>query len=100
MPAEYEAEILQFHKFVIAARKKSSFELGNMDEVPLTFEVSSNKTLDIKGAKSITIKTSGHQETHYTVVLAFYADGTKLPPLLVFKRTEVLGRTNSPTFPT
>jgi hypothetical protein len=71
MPAEYEAEILQFHKFVIAARKKSSFELhqiGNMYEVPLTFEVPSNKTLDIKGAKSITIKTSGHQETLHCCV--------------------------------
>ena len=28
------------------------------------------------------IKTSGNEKTHYTVVLACCADGTKLPPLL------------------
>jgi hypothetical protein len=42
MPAEYEMKILQFQKFVIAARKKSCFELGqtgHMDDVPLTFNV-------------------------------------------------------------
>jgi len=30
------------------------------------------------------IKTSGNEKTHYTVVLACCADGTKLPPLLIF----------------
>ena len=70
-------------------RKKLCFEmgqLGNMDEVPLTFDVPSNKTVDVKGAKTIMIKTSGNEKTHYTVVLACCADGTKLPPLLIFKR--------------
>jgi hypothetical protein len=81
MPAEYETKILQFHKFIIGARNKSCFELsqiGNMDEVPLTFNVPSNKTVNIKGAKSITIKTSGHKKTQYTVVLACCTDGTRL----------------------
>jgi hypothetical protein len=32
------------------------------------------------------IKTSGNKKTHYTVVLVYCADGTKLPPLLIFKR--------------
>jgi len=40
----------------------------------------------IKGAKTIMIKTSGNEKTHYTVVLVCCADGTKLPPLLIFKR--------------
>nr|AHN53440.1 DDE superfamily endonuclease [Nuttalliella namaqua] len=89
MPKEYESKILAFHKFVIDARKKNNFEIsqiGNMDEVPLTFDVPSNRTVDSKGAKSITIKTSGHEKTHYTVVLSCCADGTKLPPMLIFKR--------------
>ena len=70
-------------------RKKLCFEiglLGNMDEIPLTFDVSSNKTVDVKGAKTIMIKTSGNEKTCYTVVLACCADGTKLPPLLISKR--------------
>ena len=60
--------------------------LGNMDEVFLTFDVPSNKTMDVKGAKTIMIKTTGNEKTRYTVVLACCADGTKLPPLLFFKR--------------
>ena len=73
MPAEYEHKIMEFHRFIIRARQNVEFELsqiGNMDEVPLTFDVPSNKTVDIKGTKSITVKTSGNEKTHYTVVLA------------------------------
>jgi hypothetical protein len=61
-------------------------QLGNMDEIPLTFDVPSNKTVDVKGAKTIIIKTSCNEKMCYTVVLACCADGTKLPPLLIFKR--------------
>jgi len=57
-----------------------------MYEVPLTFDVPSNKAVDVKGAKTIMIKTSGNEKTHYTVVLACCADGTKHPNLLIFKR--------------
>jgi len=57
-----------------------------MNEVPLTFDVPSNKTVDVKGAKAIMIMTSGNEKTRYTVVLVCCADGTKLPPLLIFKR--------------
>ena len=57
-----------------------------MEEVPLTFDVPSNKTVDVKGAKTITVKTSGHGTTHYTVVLSCCAEGTKLPPVLISKR--------------
>jgi hypothetical protein len=51
-----------FQKFVIAARRRSFFELGqigNMDKDPLTVSVPSNRTVDTKGAKLITVKTSG-----------------------------------------
>jgi len=61
-----------------------------MDEVPLTFDVASNKTVDVRGAKSITIKTSGNEKTRYTVVLVCCADGTKLPPLLIFTKKRCL----------
>jgi len=54
-----ERKIIEFHKYVINMRKKLCFEkgqLGNMDEVPLTFDVPSNKTVDVKGAKTIMIR--------------------------------------------
>jgi hypothetical protein len=66
MPAEYEVKLLEFHTFVIGARKKTYFEqISNMDEVPFTFNAPSNETVDNKGAKTITIKTSDHEKTHY-----------------------------------
>jgi len=89
LPCEYKRKIIEFHKYVINMRKKLCFEigqLGNMDEVPLTFDVPSNKTVDVNGAKTIMIRTSGNEKTHYTVVPACCADGTKLPPLLIFKK--------------
>ena len=70
---EYKRKITEFHTYVINMRKKLCFEigqLGNMDEVPLTFYVPTNKTVDVKGAKTIMIKTSGNKKTRYTVVLA------------------------------
>jgi hypothetical protein len=78
MPANYKAKILQLQKFIIAARKKcfGPWEIGSMDELPLTFNVPSNKTEGIKGGKSIMIKTSGHQKIHYNVVLVCCTDGT------------------------
>ena len=32
------------------------------------------------------VRTSGQEKTHFTVVLAGCADGTKLPPMVIFKR--------------
>lgn len=89
MPPVYEDKIQQFHSYVIQLRKKYDFEpsqIGNMDEVPLNFDVPSNRTVDVKGIKTVAIKTSGHEKTHYTAVLSCCADGTKLPPMLIFKR--------------
>jgi len=40
----------------------------------------------LKGAKTVTKKAPGNEKTRYTVALACCADGTKLPPLLIFKR--------------
>jgi len=73
LPLQYERKIIEFHKYVINMRKKLCFEieqLGEMDEVSLTFDVPSNKTVDVKGAKTIMIKTSGNEKMRYTVVLA------------------------------
>jgi len=61
-----------------------------MVEVPLTFNVSSNKTVDVKDARKIMVKALGNEKTRYTVVLACCADGTKLPPLLIFKEKNCL----------
>ena len=51
----------------------------------MTFDVPSNKTVDVTDAKIIMIKSSGNEKTRYTVVLVCCADGTKFPHLLIFK---------------
>ena len=38
--------------------------------------------MDVKGSKTIMIKTSGNETTRYTVVLVCCADGTKPPPFI------------------
>ena len=45
LPHDDERKVIEFHKYVINMRKKLWFEtgqVGNMDEVPLTFDVPSN----------------------------------------------------------
>ncbi|KAK0155316.1 Pogo transposable element with KRAB domain [Merluccius polli] len=42
-------------------------------------------TVDTRGARSVPLKTTGHEKSHLTVVLAAKADGTKLKPYVVFK---------------
>lgn len=89
MPQVYEDKIQQFHSYVIQLWKKYDFELSqiaNMDEVPLNFDVPSNRSVDVKGIKTVAIKTSGHEKTHYIAVLSCCADCTKLPSMLIFKR--------------
>lgn len=88
MPAEYEDKIIQFHSFVINAWKQDNLELsqrGNMGEVPLTFDVPSNKTVETRDAQTVSIKTSGHEKRHYTLDLSCCTVGTNLPPFLIFK---------------
>jgi hypothetical protein len=56
MAVEYESKIDDFHRYVINARKKTQFELGqigNMDEVPLTSDGPSNRMVDNNYNKNI-----------------------------------------------
>ena len=45
-----------------------------------------NRTVDVKGAKTVAVRTGGHEKTHFSVVWACCADGTKLPSMIIFKR--------------
>ena len=57
-----------------------------MDETPMTFDIPGNRTVHSSGAKTVLVKTTGHEKTHFTVVLACMAGGTKLKPTVIFKR--------------
>ena len=56
--------ITSFHQFIIKLRKKHQFQ----------------------GVRTVTVKSTGHEKTRFTVVLSCMADGTKLEPMVIFKR--------------
>ena len=56
-----------------------------MDETPIFFDMVGALTLDCRGAQSIPIRTTGNEKNRLTCVLGILADGTKLPPMVIFK---------------
>jgi len=57
----------------------------NMDQVPFKPQESSKRTLAKKGAKSINAKEIKTGVGRITALVCVAADGTKLPPLIVYK---------------
>jgi len=89
LPSDLEVKLDSFWKYAIKLRKEHDYELGqigNMDETPMTFDLPSTRTVNAVGERTIMIKTTGHERTHFTVVLSCMADGTKLKPVVIFKR--------------
>lgn len=64
--------------------------MGNINEAPPNADVPSNKTMGIKDAEVIKIKTSSHEKKHNTVVSACSVSREKLPLLLIFQRKMML----------
>ncbi len=83
----------EFLAFIMYRRIQHDYPLtliGNMDETPMTFDLPSNTTIDETGTRSVSIHTTGHEKTNFTVVLTCMADRTKLPPLVIFKLKKIL----------
>ena len=81
-----------FLAYIMYMRIEYDYPLGliaNMDETPVTFDLPSNITIDETEARSISIRTTGHEKTNFTVVLSCMADGTKLLPLIIFKLKKI-----------
>ena len=45
-----------------------------------------NRTVEQKVTSSVTISTTGHEKSSFTVVLVCTASGRKLPPTMIFTR--------------
>lgn len=89
LPDDYEEKLLNFQKFVIDLRKKKDIHpcnIGNADQTPLTFDLPYDTTIAQKNSKSVSIRTTGNEKNRFTVMLCCLADGTKLPPYIIFKR--------------
>ena len=57
-----------------------------MDETPVWFDMPSARTVNTRGEKSVSITRTGHEKSRFTVVLSCLADGTKVKPMIIFKR--------------
>ena len=53
------------------------------------FDMPGNRTLDKIGTKCVFVRTTGHEKMHFTVVLCCMANGSKLPPLVIFNRKPI-----------
>jgi len=56
-----------------------------MDETPIYFDMVGSTTIETKGAKTVQIRTTGNEKNQFTCVLTVLANGSKLPPLVIFK---------------
>ena len=98
LPDNWEEKVQNFQTYVrelISEGQYSPCKIGNMDEVPVTFDAPNNRTVNEIGEKTVRVTTTGHERTNFTAVLSCMADGTKLPPLLIFKR-KTMPRENLP----
>jgi len=64
-------------------------QIGNMDEVPMSFDMPSNFTVESKGTGDVKIITTGAEKCNFTVVLSVTCDGGKLQPMVIFKRKTI-----------
>lgn len=89
LPEGWEGKVRDFHEFVhriITTNTFSPCKVGNMDEVPMSFDIPNTRTVNTAGEKTVKLCTTGHDRTNFTVVLTVMADGAKLPPMIIFKR--------------
>ena len=60
-----------------------------MDETPVFFDMVGNLTIEERSAKTVRIRTTGNEKNRFTCVLTVLADGTKLPPIVIFKGKKI-----------
>ena len=87
LPCDWRAKVESYRLFVqekLVGVEPAQF--GNMDEVPMAFDILGSRTVHTKGEKEVIISSTGHEKAHFTVVLCATSDGGKLPPMIIFKR--------------
>jgi len=77
-----------FLSFILYRRIQYDYPLNliaNLDKTSLSFDLPSSTTLEVRGSKTISIRSTGHEKNCFTVILACMANGTKLEPVIIFK---------------
>jgi len=88
-PAEMTEKMVSFVRYM--ERQWSNIggkpeDIYAMDETAVWFDMMPQTTANDKGAKSISVKTTGHEKSCCTVILTANGSGKKLKPYVVFFR--------------
>lgn len=81
-----QADFLKFVNKELEEHLIMNKDIINMDEVSMSFDVPTTRTVSERGVKTVHIATTGNERNSFTVVLGCTADGRKLKPLIIFKR--------------
>ncbi|CAI7786643.1 unnamed protein product [Closterium sp. NIES-53] len=85
-------KVESFSEFIRQMRMVHRFPLNlivHADQTPLWLEMPAERTLEMKGARTVHVRTAGYEKERVTVMLAVTADSLKLPPYVIFKRKTV-----------
>ncbi|CAI7809416.1 unnamed protein product [Closterium sp. NIES-54] len=81
--ADLKAKVESFWEFVRQMQVMNSYPTSlivNADQTPLFLEMPHECTLEMKGARTVHVRTAGYEKERLTVMLAVTASGLKLPP--------------------
>ena len=80
-------KVISYILYVRQLKQRNNYDLDciiAIDETAVWHEMISNATVTDKGAKSVVLKTTGHEKSKVTVTLAAKGNGDKLKPYIVF----------------
>ena len=92
LPENYIEQQNEFLSYVLFCRNEHDYPLSlieNMDEMPVSFNLPNNITVEQCSTKTVSILSTGYEHSSFTVVLSCMANGTKLPPVIIFKLVNV-----------
>ena len=88
LPKQLEGSITKFYedagRYMRIGKYPRSL-VANMDETLTFFDMIPAKSICKTGSREGIVRTSGSEKKHVTVVLSAAAEGTMLPPMLIFK---------------
>jgi hypothetical protein len=87
LPGDWQEKFASFQLFIKDRKIGVDLKhLGNMDEVPVSFDIPDSRTVHAKGAEDIQLITTGNEKCNFTGILSVTADGHKCEPMVIFKR--------------
>ena len=88
LPQDLIPKVSSFVLRVRKLRQEHQYHLStieNMDETPLWLDMPGDRTVARVGERSVSVRATGHDKSHFTDIPAAMADGRKLKPFIVFK---------------